>query len=150
MGVVGTPEAADAQPDNLRLLNGKRVLLAEDNTLNALIAEKLLEKQGMSVAHVTDGEAAVKVFAANPPGTYAAILMDIRMPHMDGLTATKAIRRLDHPDAKTIPILDMTANAFEEDRRASLAAGMTAHLAKPIEPALLYRTLAECITRENM
>lgn len=127
------------------ILFGKRILLAEDNGLNAVIATKLLEKRGMTVTHVSGGESAVRIFASNPEDTYAAILMDIRMPDMDGLTATKAIRQLEREDAQRIPIIAMTANAFDRDRKESERAGMNAHLAKPIEPELLYNTLAKFI-----
>ena len=89
------------------------------------------------------------MFSGQPAGYYDAILMDVRMPVMDGLEATKAIRALDRPDAKTIPIIAMTANVFDEDVERSLAAGMNAHLSKPIEPDRLYETLARQIAGEN-
>jgi CheY-like chemotaxis protein len=85
------------------------------------------------------------MFSEKPAGYFDAILMDVRMPVMDGLTATKAIRALDHPDAKTIPIIAMTANVFDEDVERSHAAGMNAHLSKPIEPERLYENLARLI-----
>lgn len=85
------------------------------------------------------------MFAASAPGTYVAILMDIRMPEMDGLEATEAIRALDREDAKRIPIIAMTANAFDEDVQRSLQAGMNAHLSKPVEPERLYQTLGKLI-----
>lgn len=127
------------------VLAGKRILLAEDHPLNALIATKLLENQGIAITHVSDGEGAVKIFASNPPDTYAAILMDVCMPNMDGLTATKAIRSMAREDAKTIPIIAMTANAYDEDRKKSKEAGMNIHLTKPIVPAILYDTLKKCM-----
>lgn len=127
------------------VLAGKRILLAEDHPLNALIATKLLENQGIAITRVSDGEGAVKIFASNPPDTYAAILMDVCMPNMDGLTATKAIRSMARKDAKTIPIIAMTANAYDEDRKKSKEAGMNIHLTKPIEPAVLYDTLKKCM-----
>ncbi|MDD3347315.1 hybrid sensor histidine kinase/response regulator [Oscillibacter sp.] len=139
------PEPRQEPSHNQQILVGKRILLAEDHPLNATIATKLLEKRGMSVTHANDGESAVKIFAANPPGTYAAILMDVRMPNMNGLTATKAIRKMARQDAKRIPIIAMTANAFDSDRKLSGDAGMNAHLAKPIDPELLYSTLAKFI-----
>ena len=93
---------------------------------------------------VTDGKQAVERFQSEPPGTFDAILMDIMMPVMDGLAATRAIRALDRPDAKTIPILAMTANAFDEDAKKCLEAGMNAHLAKPLEMKKLIETLSGC------
>ena len=133
------------QPADLQLLRGSRVLLAEDHPLNAQIAERLLKKKEILVEHAENGRLAAEKFAASTPGYYDAVLMDIRMPVMDGLESAKAIRRLTRPDAKTVPIIAMTANAFDDDVHASLAAGMNAHLAKPIEPQKLYETLASLI-----
>ena len=96
---------------------------------------------------VTDGQQAVELFNNNPEGTFDAILMDIMMPVMDGLTATKAIRALNRPDAGTIPIIAMTANAFEEDRKKSRDAGMTDYLVKPINLDRLYGTLEKNISQ---
>ncbi len=126
-------------------LAGKRILLAEDHPLNATIATKLLEKKEMEVTLAENGREAVDLFEAAKPGTFDAILMDVRMPVMDGLKATRTIRLLDKADAKQIPIIAMTANAFEEDREQSREAGMNAHLAKPIVPEELYETLGEFI-----
>ena len=95
--------------------------------------------------HAENGKLAVEKFAASPQGFYDAVLMDIRMPVMDGLEATAAIRALDHPDAKTVPIIAMTANAFDEDVQRSLKAGMNVHLTKPADPEQLYTTLQELI-----
>lgn len=114
-------------------LQGMYFLLAEDNELNAEIAEALLEEEGATITLVENGEQAVRSFVDQPAGTYDAILMDIMMPLMDGLTASRAIRDLDRSDAKTIPILAMTANAFKEDETKCLAAGMNAHLTKPLD-----------------
>lgn len=94
---------------------------------------------------VGDGAQAVEAFAANPAGTFDAILMDVAMPKMDGLAATRAIRALDRPDAATIPIIAMTGNAFQEDVRECLEAGMNAHIAKPIDAAKAKRVLAKAI-----
>ena len=126
-------------------MTNRRILLAEDMMINAEIMIELLEMMNMAVEHAENGAVAVELFEKNPPGYFDAILMDMRMPEMDGLTATKAIRALDRPDAKTIPIIALTANAFDEDVQRSLQAGMTAHLSKPVEPERLYETLAELI-----
>jgi len=126
-------------------LQGRRVLLCEDHPLNATITAKLLSKVGVEVEHAEDGQQGVDLFIQRSAGYYDAILMDIRMPVMDGLSATRAIRALRKSDAKTIPIIAMTANAFDFDVKASLSAGMDAHLDKPVDPEKLYRTLAEQI-----
>lgn len=120
---------------------GRRILLAEDNALNAEIARNLLEMKGCQVETASNGVEAVESFAAAPVGRFSAILMDVRMPVMDGLDATRAIRAMRKADAKTVPIFAMTANAFQEDVNMSLEAGMNAHLTKPIEPTTLYETL---------
>lgn len=124
---------------------GKRLLLAEDNELNREIAKALLEIHGFTVDTAEDGRQAVDRFSTEEPETYAAILMDIRMPVMDGLEATRAIRMLKRPDAATTPILAMTANAFEEDRQTALEAGMNGYLAKPIDMPALLRALEAVI-----
>ncbi|MDD3253083.1 MAG: transporter substrate-binding domain-containing protein [Lachnospiraceae bacterium] len=126
-------------------LTGKRVLLCEDHPLNTQIATRLLQKKGMLVEHAENGQSAVELFGQAEPGYYDVILMDIRMPVMDGITAAKTIRALDRTDAKSIPIIAMTANAFDEDVKKSLDAGMNAHLAKPIEPAGLFQTICDLI-----
>ena len=114
-------------------LAGLKILLAEDNDLNAEIAIVQLEELGIRITRAADGEEAVRVFAENPQGTFDLILMDVMMPKMNGYEATKAIRSLQNcPDAKDIPIIAMTANAFAEDVQASLDAGMNGHLSKPI------------------
>lgn len=123
-------------------LEGRRVLLAEDHPINAAIACKILERRGMLVDHVEDGRQAVERFAASGPGYYDAVLMDIRMPVLDGLAAAEAIRRLERPDAAAVPILALTANAFADDVEKSRDAGMNGHLAKPVEPEKLYEMLA--------
>lgn len=144
-------DIADAQveqpvaPSCAADLNGKRVLLCEDHPLNTEIAKKLLLKKEIVVDYAQNGKVAVEKFAKSPTWYYDAILMDIRMPIMDGLTATRRIREIPRPDAKTIPIIAMTANAFDEDKQKSLAVGMSAHLTKPIVPDSLYETLQELI-----
>jgi len=124
-------------------LDGMKVLLVEDNELNMEIAQVILEEQGITVSSVENGQLAVEAFEKNPRGTYDVILMDIMMPVMDGLTATKTIRGLDRADAKTIPILAMTANAYDEDIQRTREAGMNAHLSKPINPDILLKTLKQ-------
>ena len=126
-------------------LSGRRILLAEDMEINAEILIDILDMENIKADHAENGRIAVEMFAASAPGTYAAILMDVRMPEMDGLEATAAIRALDREDAKRIPIIAMTANAFDEDVQRSLQAGMNAHLSKPVEPDRLYRVLGELI-----
>ena len=124
-------------------LKGVKILLAEDNDLNAEIATVQLEELGMKVTRATDGKEAVKLFADNPPDTFDAILMDIMMPEMNGYEATKAIRTVpDRPDAQTIPVIAMTANAFAEDIQEALNAGMNAHIAKPIVMDEMVKTIA--------
>lgn len=125
--------------------SGKRVLLAEDNLINTEVAVMLLEGKGFAVDTAENGLRAMERFSKSEPGYYDAILMDIRMPLMDGLTAAVNIRHLSNADAKDIPIIAMTANAFDDDIEKSKAAGMNAHLAKPIEPERLYQTLYDFI-----
>ena len=122
-------------------LSGRRILLAEDMPINAEIMEELLSMREMLVDHAENGQIAVDMFARSEENHYDAVLMDVRMPVMTGLEATVAIRALERPDAKTVPIIAMTANAFDEDVQRSLQAGMNAHLSKPVEPEHLYETL---------
>ncbi len=103
----------------------------------------LLTDQGAEVTTVSDGKQTVDLFAANPPGTFDAILMDIMMPVMDGLEATRAIRNMEREDAKKIPIIAMTANAFKEDAEKCFAAGMNAHLSKPLDIEQMKKTIRE-------
>ena len=128
-------------------LAGRRILLAEDIEINAEIMMDVLSMEEIEADHAENGRAAVEMFSASTPGSYSAILMDIRMPEMDGLEAAAAIRALDRPDAKKIPIIALTANAFDEDVQRSLQAGMNAHLSKPVEPDHLYRTLEDLIEK---
>ncbi|PWM36211.1 MAG: PAS domain S-box protein [Clostridiales bacterium] len=124
-----------------RALDGRRFLVAEDNAINSEILCELLQMYGGQCVVKTDGMQAVRAFAEAGPGTYDAVLMDIQMPVMNGYEATRAIRALERPDAKTIPIIAMTANAFTEDIQAALEAGMNEHVAKPIDLKVLWETL---------
>lgn len=130
-------------------ISGMHLMLVEDNELNAEIAEVLLQDQGAKTTTVYDGQQAVDLFQTTPVGTYDAILMDVMMPVMDGLTATQLIRKMNRSDAKTIPIIAMTANAFKEDAQKCFAAGMDAHLAKPLDMELVKKTIQEQIQRQN-
>ena len=138
---VAESNASEVTPTEETSFKGKCILLAEDHPLNTLVATRLLTKRGIKVVHADNGEKAVNLFSQSAPCEYHAILMDIRMPILDGIEATKAIRALPREDARTVPIIAMTANAYEEDRQTTKKAGMNAHLAKPIEPHLLYQTL---------
>ncbi|MCR5490562.1 MAG: response regulator [Bacilli bacterium] len=130
-------------------LQGKRVLLAEDYAINAEIAIAILEDQGVMVEHAENGQVCVDMFRSKPENYYDFILMDLRMPVLDGLGATREIRATaDRPDAKTIPIVAMTADAFEEDARKCLEAGMNAHLTKPIDEGALFATMRNLLIKE--
>ncbi len=122
-------------------LKGRRILLAEDVMINAEIMMMVLGMREMNVEHAENGQIAVDMFMAAEPGYYDAILMDMRMPVMDGLDATRAIRASGRPDAETIPVIALTANAFDEDVQRSMQAGLNAHLSKPVEPDALFDTL---------
>lgn len=128
-------------------LKNKHILLCDDSEVNLLIATKLLEKMSCIVDTAENGQVCIEKFTASPTNYYDAILMDIRMPVMNGIEATKAIRALDREDAKLIPIIAMSANAFEEDVKRSLDSGMNAHLSKPVDPRKMYKTLSELISR---
>lgn len=142
--IAPPPEQMPAkQPEEKASIQGLRLLLAEDNELNAEIAEMLLRDNGADVTVVTDGQQALDCFRDSAPGTFDAILMDVMMPVMDGLAATRAIRAIPRGDAKRIPIIAMTANAFEEDAKKCLAAGMNAHLSKPFQMEKVIATIAK-------
>ena len=130
-------------------LHGLHVLLAEDNDLNAEIAEAILERAGLKIERVEDGIQCVNQIMEMPAGTYDMILMDIQMPKMDGYKATQTIRNLSDQEKACIPIIAMTANAFEEDKRAAIAAGMNGHIAKPIQVDKLLSILAEMIRQQE-
>ncbi|MBO4435270.1 MAG: response regulator [Fibrobacter sp.] len=109
------------------------------------VSALVLSMREMKAEHAENGRKALEMFRDHPEGYYSAILMDVRMPEMDGLEATEAIRKLERPDAKQIPIIALTANAFDEDVQRSLQAGMNAHLSKPVEPETVFRTLEELL-----
>ena len=146
--VAPSPEELEAENkgDNIDI-HGLRLMLVEDNELNAEIAQMLLSDEGAEIVTVVNGAQAVELFNSNEPEFFDAILMDMMMPVMDGVTATKAIRALSRSDAKEIPIIAMTANAFKEDEMRCLAAGMNAHIAKPLDMAVLKRALKEHVRR---
>ena len=126
-------------------LKGRRVLLAEDMEVNAEIMIMVLQMRGIETDHAVNGKVAVEKFASHPAGYYDAVLMDMRMPEMDGLEATRTIRAMDREDAKEIPVIALTANAFDEDVQRSLQAGLNAHLSKPVQPETLFETLESLI-----
>ena len=126
-------------------LKGRHILMAEDVLINAEITKQIISMREAEIDHAENGRIALEMFKASPAGHYDAILMDVRMPEMDGLEAAAAIRGLDRPDAKSVPIIAMTANAFDEDVQRSLQVGMNAHLSKPVDPEHLYQTLEELI-----
>jgi signal transduction histidine kinase/ActR/RegA family two-component response regulator len=129
-------------------VKGMKVLLVEDNALNMEIAKEILQEEGVEITPAEDGRQAVELFTGAPEGRFDAILMDVMMPVMNGYEATKAIRASQHPEAKTIPIIAMTANAYIEDVQAALDAGMNAHVAKPIDFKVLFSTLG-CYRKEQ-
>ena len=140
--VVPSADQGMAEPVSLE---GKHILLAEDNAVNMEIAAELLAMYGMKVTQAWDGREAVEVFAASLPYTFDAILMDMQMPNLDGCAAARQIRALSRPDAATVPILAVTANAFAEDIAATRAAGMNGHISKPIDFSALCLTLGRLL-----
>lgn len=140
-GPSDSSEASAPEAD----LAGRHVLLAEDNELNWEVARELLGALGLELTWAENGREAVDAFASSEPGAFDAVLMDIRMPEMDGYQATRAIRALPRPDAATVPVIAMTADAFSEDIERARDAGMDAHVAKPIDLRELVRTLARCL-----
>ena len=143
--VISRKELARGEEKKEVDLTGRRILLAEDVAINAEIIMMILDMNGLKAEHAENGQLAVEMFTQKPAGYYDAILMDMRMPVMDGLEATKEIRASGHPDSGRIPIIALTANAFDEDVQRSLQAGMNAHLSKPVEPEHLTETLAGLI-----
>ena len=126
-------------------LKGRKILLAEDMPVNAEIMIMVLQMREIDAELAENGRIALEMFEKSAPNYYDAILMDMRMPEMDGLEATQKIRALPREDAKTVPIIALTANAFDEDVQRSLQAGMNAHLSKPVEPEVLFETLEHMI-----
>ena len=137
------------KPPEIHTIKGTRILLVEDNELNAEIAKTVLEDVGALITRVEDGQQAVELFEEKPAGTFDAILMDLMMPVMDGYTATKKIRSSERSDAKTIPIIAMTANAFQEDAEKCIAVGMNAHLAKPLDIEKVKTTICHLVKKKN-
>lgn len=128
-------------PEASIILKDKTILLCEDNAMNREIAIAILEKKGMSVIPAVNGKEGVDLFVGSKPGTFAAVIMDIRMPVMDGYEASKAIRTSGHPDSGKVPIIALSADAYSDDIKRAQACGMSGHLSKPIDPELLLRTL---------
>lgn len=140
----------ESNPSHLdHVLEGKHFLAAEDNFLNASILTDLLELEGATVEIVENGQLVVERFNRCEPGEFDAILMDVQMPVMNGHEAARAIRSLEREDARTIPIFAMTADAFTEDEQAALAAGMNAHLAKPLEMEDLKKAVNQFIEKHE-
>lgn len=136
-----TSKISDEEID--RRIAGMKVLVVEDNELNLDIAREIFMEKGIRVTGAENGRIAVGLFQDNPPGTFDVILMDMHMPVMDGISATKAIRATDRADARTIPILALTANSLEEDIRRTKKAGMNGHLTKPFDMDKVFGMLAE-------
>jgi CheY-like chemotaxis protein len=132
--------AAQAQETSLA---GKRALLVDDVMLNRMIVIELLSETGLEIEEAGDGQEGIDAFAASEPGHFDIVFMDAQMPRVDGYGATRAIRALDRDDARTVPIVAMTANAFKEDIERAMASGMNAHLAKPLELDKLNAVLAK-------
>lgn len=140
---AAAPDCREQEDD----LNGCRILLAEDNDINAEIASAILEHTGATVTHVWNGQEAVTAFAQAAPNTYDIVLMDTQMPEMDGLAATRTIRASAHPQARTIPIIGLSANAFKKDVDEALQSGMNAYLSKPIDLRQLLQTITQLHVR---
>ena len=147
---IGTPDDIKVVRDYKTIsLQGLRVLLVEDNDLNMEIARFILEDQGMIVEGAVNGQEAVELFERSEPGYYSVILMDIMMPVLNGLDATRKIRTLKRTDAETIPVIAMSANAFSDDMISSRLAGMNAHLAKPLDRKKIVETIQKCLSPNN-
>lgn len=138
-------EDENDQKSDRKLLAGHNILLCEDHPVNTDLVRLILEKEHINVVCAENGKEGYNIFKSSGLWEFDAILMDIHMPYMDGFETTEAIRKLDRKDAKDIPVIAMTANAYEEDKKKSFAAGMTAHLSKPIDVEQLFKTLGEQI-----
>ena len=136
-------EEVEARPEPAESFAGKRLLLAEDNEMNQEIAQMILENAGFELDIVENGRLAVDKMRDMPAGTYDLVLMDVQMPVMDGYAATRAIRDLEDPIRSGVPIIAMTANAFDEDREEAINSGMNGYVAKPIDIKKLMETLDE-------
>lgn len=132
-------------PDYVASLSGKHVLVVDDNALNAQIGVAMLQKVGMKAQCVGNGKEAIDAFKASPVGFFDDILMDLRMPVMDGYEATHAIRALHREDAKTVPIIAVTADAYAKDSIDTHKTGLDAYVPKPVDPLVLYRTIIDCV-----
>ena len=145
-------ESEDAEPETIvtdeTVFDGKRILLAEDNDLNAEIAEEILTSAGFMIERAEDGAICYEKIVSSDKGYYDLVLMDIQMPNMDGYQATRAIRALADKEKANIPIIAMTANAFEEDRSKAVNVGMNGHIAKPIDVTELLRELAKVLAHK--
>ncbi len=142
-----SPAASEPVGNTEIQLEGLRILLAEDNDLNAEIAVELLKARGMTADRAKDGQQAVELFARSEEGFYAVVLMDVNMPGKDGMTATREIRALDRPDAAAVPIIAMTANTFQEDRDRASECGMNGFLSKPFDVIQLYQMLRDSLSK---
>ena len=138
----------EAQENVRKLLNHRKILLVDDNELNLEIETELLQEIGISTDTAENGQEAIDKLTASPAGTYALILMDIQMPIMNGYDAARTIRSLSEPALSGIPIIALSANAFDEDRRRSMESGMNAHMAKPLDMAILLELLSSIIRPE--
>ena len=145
--VYGSEDTVESSA--IHTIKGKRILLVEDNELNAEIAKTVLEDVGALITRAENGQQALELFKEKPAGTFDVILMDLMMPVMDGYTATRKIRELERSDAKTVPIIAMTANAFQEDAEKCIAVGMNAHLAKPLDIEKMMITICHLVKKEN-
>ncbi len=144
MGAFGrspTTQGPEIDPAVRQRLSGLRVLIAEDNEVNQLVVREMLELVGMQVTIAENGRRAIEILRAARPGGFAAVLMDLQMPEIDGLTAARVIR--EDPAYRALPIIAVTANAFEDDRRRSRESGMVDHVSKPVDPGVLYAILME-------
>ena len=153
LGRVQSVQAAEVPAEEAPVedisLEGRHILIAEDQAMNAEILTDLLELEDMSSEWAENGRLALELFAGSEERHFDAILMDMHMPVLDGLGATEAIRKLDRPDARTIPIIALTANAFEEDVKQCLQAGMDAHLSKPVDIEKLKDTLRRLLAARS-